>query len=140
MCGHSDRKTVHEEGCPCPLDDKLAESQMSWEGSPIQEVHMDHMGLQLLLLSPSQYTVLVIRGRSSVQWAFGFSSSFWNYLNYLILPRLLPHSVYSGWEGSAGFPQLGWDLVTFKNDLNASKGYEFGLVTSPRISSFSCYR
>lgn len=112
---------------------------MSWEVSLMQGSHMDHTALQLLLLSPSQCTVVGIRGRS-VQWAFGFSSSFWSprAMNCLVLPQLLPCSIDSGWDGSgsARFKWLRWDLVTFWSNLNASKDYEFGLVTSVRTISF----
>lgn len=65
---------------------------------------------------PPKAQYWALGGRSSVQWAFGFSSSFWSpkAMSCLILPRLLPHNIYSGWDGSGstGFPRSGWDLVT----------------------------
>lgn len=71
---------------------------------------MGHRTLKLLLLPPSQYTILGIKRRSSVQWAFELNSNFWlpKAMSYLVLPQLLPCSA------SAGFPWLGWELALFK--------------------------
>lgn len=62
---------------------------------------MDHSSLKLLLLSPSQYTVLGIKGRLSVQWAFDLSSSFWPPKTMLPHPATAAALQCKGWVSMA---------------------------------------